>query len=227
MELSRPSELLRLNLEGLCLHATALRVMPSSVIDEASWTARDFLGRALNAPREAAVEHAVRSLIAMGALGGDSMIYVPSTPESFFGVLQEVLTDAIVAIMVYGQTQLRADAVRASHQHGALVALGQARQSCEPADAAEYLRPPRTGRCRGNAFDEFCAGVNVHAGIAIGEAVRARFGFCHERCALAGGCTRAHRLHCAPLQLYPGGGSNWKGRGWYQNVSSASEPPAW
>ena len=68
MEVSRPSELLRLNLEGLCLHAVALRVMPSSVIDEASWTARDFLGRALNAPRESAVEHAVRSLIAMGAL---------------------------------------------------------------------------------------------------------------------------------------------------------------
>ena len=77
MEVSRPSELLRLNLEGLCLHATALRVMPSSVIDEASWTARDFLGRALNAPREAAVEHAVRSLIAMGALYSDDELATP------------------------------------------------------------------------------------------------------------------------------------------------------
>ena len=77
MEVSRPSELLRLNLEGLCLHATALRVMPSSVIDEASWTARDFLGRALNAPRETAVEHAVRSLIAMGALYSDDELATP------------------------------------------------------------------------------------------------------------------------------------------------------
>ena len=77
MEVSRPSELLRLNLEGLCLNATALRVMPSSVIDEASWTARDFLGRALNAPRETAVEHAVRSLIAMGALYSDDELATP------------------------------------------------------------------------------------------------------------------------------------------------------
>ena len=69
--------MLRLNLEGLCLHATALRVMPSSVIDEASWTARDFLGRALNAPRETAVEHAVRSLIAMGALYSDDELATP------------------------------------------------------------------------------------------------------------------------------------------------------
>ena len=77
MEVSRPSELLRLNLEGLCLHATALRVIPSTDIEEASWTARDFLGRALNAPRDKAVEHAVRSLIAMGALYADDELATP------------------------------------------------------------------------------------------------------------------------------------------------------
>ena len=47
------------------------------MIDEASWTARDFLGRALNAPRETAVEHAVRSLIAMGALYSDDELATP------------------------------------------------------------------------------------------------------------------------------------------------------
>ena len=48
-----------------------------SVIDEASWTARDFLGRALNAPGESAVEHAVRSLIAMGAFYSDDELATP------------------------------------------------------------------------------------------------------------------------------------------------------
>jgi hypothetical protein len=76
MEPQRLSELLRANLEGLCLHATALRITPRAGSAQA-WTARDFLGRALNAPREKSVDVAVQSLIALGALFSDDESVTP------------------------------------------------------------------------------------------------------------------------------------------------------
>ena len=98
----------------------------------------------------------------------------------------KILADAIVAVMVDGQAQLCADAIRSGHEHGSLVTLRQARQRCESADAAEYLRAARSCCGRRNAPDERRARINIDASIAIGEADRASFSLFHERCALTG-----------------------------------------
>ena len=71
LEARRKSELLRANLDGLCLQAATLDLPLSHDNSSAAvgrLGARDFLRRAINPPPERAVDRALRDMVAMGAL---------------------------------------------------------------------------------------------------------------------------------------------------------------
>lgn len=64
----RKSELLRANLDGLCLRAASLCFRAGGSLGSKIRGARDFMQHALNPPLEVAVEDAVSDLVAIGAL---------------------------------------------------------------------------------------------------------------------------------------------------------------
>ena len=70
LEPRRKSELLRANLDGLCLQAATLDLPWTDVNQKKQQKlgARDFLRRAVNPPADKAVDRAVKDLVAMGAL---------------------------------------------------------------------------------------------------------------------------------------------------------------
>src|SRR5207248_7095687 len=82
-----------------------------------------------------------------------------------------------------GETQLRAYAVGARDQHRLAVAGRQLDQGTEAADAGEHFAALRTLHQRFDSLDQLIAGVDIDAGIAIGE-TRA---FCHESWSVRGG----------------------------------------
>ena len=68
-----------------------------------------------------------------------------------------------------GETQLRAYAVGARDQHRLAVAGRQLDQGTEAADAGEHFAALRTLHQRFDSLDQLIAGVDIDAGIAIGE----------------------------------------------------------
>lgn len=64
----RKSELLRANLDGLCLRAASLCLRAGGSLGSKIRGARDFMQHALNPPLEMAVDDAVSNLVAIGAL---------------------------------------------------------------------------------------------------------------------------------------------------------------
>ena len=69
-----------------------------------------------------------------------------------------------------GEAQLGADAVGARHQHGLAVAIERnLHQRAEAADAAQHLAPHRALDSRLDALDELLAGVDIDAGLAVGD----------------------------------------------------------
>ena len=87
----------------------------------------------------------------------------------------EVLADVVVALVVDGEPELRAHAVGAGGQHRFAVAGRQGGERGEAAEARKLLRAPRTGNAWRDAAHEFVAGVDVHAGVAVGQAHEIRF----------------------------------------------------
>ncbi len=82
----------------------------------------------------------------------------------------QVLADPVVQAGVDREAKLGADAVRARNQNGALPAsLGDLDHGPEAADAGEHLGPHGAGDARLDALDEFFAGVDVDAGIPVGQ----------------------------------------------------------
>ena len=75
-----------------------------------------------------------------------------------------------MAAGVDGQAQLRADAVGAGDQHRLAIARGNLHQRAEAADAGEHFGALRAAHERLDALDQFIAGVDVDAGVAIGVA---------------------------------------------------------
>ena len=87
----------------------------------------------------------------------------------------QVLADAVVQAGVDRESKLGADAVGAGDQHGALPApLGNLDHRAEAADPGQHLGPHRAGDARLDALDEFLAGIDVDAGIPVGQ--RGAFG---------------------------------------------------
>ena len=86
----------------------------------------------------------------------------------------EVDADGVVAAGVDGQPQFGADAVGGGDQHG-VAESGRFRveQGAEAADAAEQAGPGGGPGQRLDALDQGVAGVDVHAGRAIGHACHA------------------------------------------------------
>ena len=82
----------------------------------------------------------------------------------------EVDADGVVAAGVDRQAQLGTHAVGAGHQHRLPVAARQLHQRAEAADAGQHLAALRAPHQRLDALDELVAGVDVDAGIAIGDA---------------------------------------------------------
>ena len=82
----------------------------------------------------------------------------------------EVDADRVVAAGVDREPQLGADAVRAGHEHRALVAGGNLHQRAEAADAGQHLGALRAPHERLDAIDQRVAGVDVDAGVAVSHA---------------------------------------------------------
>ena len=88
----------------------------------------------------------------------------------------QIDADRVVAAAVDRESQLRAHAVGARHQHRTLEAGWQLDQRSKAADAGKHFAPLRAAHQRFDALNELISGVYVDAGIAVGE-TRA---FCHE-----------------------------------------------
>ena len=84
----------------------------------------------------------------------------------------EVDAHAVVALLLEGELELRADAVGARNQHRLAIFLRDLAQPAEAADAGEHLGAQRAARERLDRFDQRVAGVDVDAGVAVGEAFR-------------------------------------------------------
>ena len=74
-----------------------------------------------------------------------------------------------MAVQFEGQAQLGADAIGAGHQHRLLVTLRHLEQRPEPADPAQHAFAQRFLRERLDAIDEGVAGIDIDAGIAVGQ----------------------------------------------------------
>ena len=82
----------------------------------------------------------------------------------------QVDADGVVPAAVDRQPELGAHAVGAGDQHRLPVALGQLDQGAEAADAAQHLGAQRASHERLDALDQLVAGVDIDAGVAVGEA---------------------------------------------------------
>ena len=82
----------------------------------------------------------------------------------------QVLADPVVQAGVDREPKLGADAVRARNQHGALPASrGISIMAPKPPMPASTSGRMRAGHARLDALDEFFAGVDVDAGIPVGQ----------------------------------------------------------
>ena len=81
----------------------------------------------------------------------------------------QVLADAIVLPAVDGQLQLGAHPIRAADQHRMLVASRQLAYRREATEMAQGFRAVGGAAGGGDAPHEFVAGIDVHAGGAIGQ----------------------------------------------------------
>ncbi len=81
----------------------------------------------------------------------------------------QVLADRVVAVPLEGQLELGADAVGARHQHRFAIFLRKLEQRAEAADAGQHFRPHGAPGGRLDAFDQRIAGIDIDAGVAIGE----------------------------------------------------------
>ena len=89
----------------------------------------------------------------------------------------EVLADAVVQAGVDREPELGADAVGAGDQdRPPPAALRDFDHGAESADAGQHLRPLRPRHARLDALDEFLAGIDVDAGIPVGQ----RGAFSHQ-----------------------------------------------
>ena len=111
----------------------------------------------------------------------------------------QVDADGVVAAGVDREAQLGADAVGAGHQHRMPVAGRQLHQRAEAADAGEHLAALRALHQRLDALDELVAGVDVDAGIAIGDAGA----FTHDYSRRAAWVRAAVRLRARMLLYMP------------------------
>ena len=101
----------------------------------------------------------------------------------------QIDADRVVAAGVDREPQLGADAVGAGDEHRAAVAGRQLDQGAETADAGEHLGALRAAHERLDALDEFVAGVDVDARVAVGDAMA--FGHVRTRSGWAAvGCRR-------------------------------------
>ena len=87
----------------------------------------------------------------------------------------QILADAIVPVVVDGELQLGADAVGAGDQDGLAVFLGEPGQSGEAAEPGQLLRAARRLGGGSNASDQFVAGLDIHPGVAVSQALRGQF----------------------------------------------------
>ena len=82
----------------------------------------------------------------------------------------EILSDTIVASGVDREPELGADAVRPGDENWPTpAALGYLDHRAEAADACENLGPVRARDARLDALDQFLAGIDVDAGIPVGQ----------------------------------------------------------
>ena len=81
----------------------------------------------------------------------------------------QIDADRVVAIEHLRQFQLGADAIGAGHQHRLPVAAGQFEQRAESAESGHDFLAERARNQRFDALDDFLAGIDVHAGGAVGE----------------------------------------------------------
>ena len=81
----------------------------------------------------------------------------------------QVDADGVVLVQREGELELGADAIGARHQHRLAEAFRQFDQRAEAADSSQHLRAQRALRERLDRFDQAIAGVDVDAGVAIGQ----------------------------------------------------------
>src|SRR5699024_4518913 len=82
----------------------------------------------------------------------------------------QIDTDAVETAAVDGQAQFGADAIGTGNEYGAPIALDwQLEQAAEPAQAADDFRTACGGNAGADVVDELIAGINVHAGIGVGQ----------------------------------------------------------
>jgi hypothetical protein len=72
-------------------------------------------------------------------------------------------------VQLLGKYQLGAHAIGTGHQHRFAVAVRQVEQAAEQTHTAQHFRAQGAFDQRLDAFDNFIAGVNVNARIAVGE----------------------------------------------------------
>ncbi len=86
----------------------------------------------------------------------------------------EVLADAVIEPGVDRDLELGADAIGGGHQHRVLEARGlEVEQPAEAAQGGIGAGPARGLGGRGDARDQRLAGIDVDAGVLVGEAVLA------------------------------------------------------
>jgi hypothetical protein len=81
----------------------------------------------------------------------------------------QVLPDRVVAVPLEGQLELGADAVGARHQHRFAILFRNLEQRAEAADAGQHLRTHGALRRWLDAFHQRIPGIDIDAGIAVGE----------------------------------------------------------
>ena len=81
----------------------------------------------------------------------------------------QILANLVVAIMLDGEPEFRAHAVRPRHEDGLTIPCRNGGQRREPAKVQEERIPLCTPRRWRDAAYEFIAGVDVDAGISISE----------------------------------------------------------
>ena len=74
-----------------------------------------------------------------------------------------------MAIEVEGELQLGSNTVRSGDEHRLAIALRHFKQRTEAAEPAQHTLPQRFLGERLDTLDEFVAGIDINAGITIGE----------------------------------------------------------
>ncbi len=86
----------------------------------------------------------------------------------------EILAEGVVPVQFEGELALGADAVGAGNQYRFAVLFRNLEQRAEAADAGEHLGAHGAAGVGLDALDEAVAGIDVDAGVTVGERVRGR-----------------------------------------------------